>query len=65
MSLEKVIESYESTSALIGNNDKKEITKIDICLNYAYDISDILKKYNFNVEYDKNLILSDKDKDLD
>ncbi|CAG8744915.1 18136_t:CDS:2 [Cetraspora pellucida] len=65
MSLEEIIESYESTTTLIDNNEQKEITKIDICLNYAYSVSDMLKKQDFNVEYDKKMILSDKDKDLD
>ncbi|CAG8837073.1 962_t:CDS:2, partial [Cetraspora pellucida] len=64
MSLEEIIESYDSTISLISNNERKEITKIDICLNYVYDVSCLLNKHNNNVDHDKKLILSDKDKDL-
>ncbi|CAG8660363.1 10415_t:CDS:2 [Cetraspora pellucida] len=65
MSLEKVIESYDSTITLIDNNKEKEIIKIDVCLKYVYDVSHMLKKHNFNIDNSKKMILSDKDKDLD
>ncbi|CAG8744269.1 5260_t:CDS:2 [Cetraspora pellucida] len=65
MSLEKIIESYDSTTTLIDKNEQKKITKIDICLNYTYNIADTLKKHNFNIGYGKKMILSDENKDLE
>ncbi|CAG8816215.1 8572_t:CDS:2 [Cetraspora pellucida] len=53
MSLKKVIESYESTTTVIDNNENKEIEKIDVCLNYTSDILKLMKELGVNVKHDK------------
>ncbi|CAG8548041.1 5104_t:CDS:2 [Scutellospora calospora] len=74
MNLDIDIKSYKNKTSTVTINEKtkQEITCendnkidcIDVCLIYTYNISRKLKDNNYNIYYDKQSIITDKDKDI-